>query len=92
MGSGPMGGAPPPHWPAPPPGWPVGSVAGGAAPDLRKSYMPLNAESFDAVVRDGALMARGMPAFGQLSDQEVEGLAHYIRQRTRETMPQTDAE
>lgn len=70
----------------------AGMVAGGAAPDLRKSYMPLNAESFDAVVRDGSLMVRGMPAFGQLSDQEVEGLTHYIRQRTRETMPQTDAE
>jgi len=39
------------------------------------------------VVHDGALMARGMGSFAQLSDADLEGLRHYIRQRARETAP-----
>lgn len=64
-----------------------GMMAGGAAPDLRKSGVPLDADTFRAVVHDGALMARGMGAFGELSDADLEGLRHYIRQRARETAP-----
>jgi quinohemoprotein ethanol dehydrogenase len=64
-----------------------GMMAGGAAPDLRKSAVPLDADSFNAVVREGALMQRGMGKFAHLTDAEVEGLRHYIRQRARETMP-----
>lgn len=64
-----------------------GMMAGGAAPDLRKSGVPLDAETFRSVVHDGALMARGMGAFGQLTDADLEGLRHYIRQRARETAP-----
>ncbi|WP_313801863.1 PQQ-dependent dehydrogenase, methanol/ethanol family [Sphingobium sp.] len=65
----------------------AGMMAGGAAPDLRKSGVPLDAETFKSVVHDGALMARGMGSFGQLTDAELEGLRHYIRQRARETAP-----
>ncbi|KEQ52287.1 PQQ-dependent dehydrogenase, methanol/ethanol family [Sphingobium chlorophenolicum] len=65
----------------------AGMMAGGAAPDLRKSGVPLDAETFRAVVHDGALMARGMGSFSQLTDAELEGLRHYIRQRARETAP-----
>ena len=65
----------------------AGMFAGGAAPDLRTSYIPLVEETFTSVVRDGALMERGMPQFGQFSDEQVEGLMHYIRQRARQTMP-----
>jgi len=65
----------------------AGMAAGGAAPDLRKSSVPLDADAFASVVRDGALMPRGMPSFGQFTPQELEGLRHYIRQRARETMP-----
>jgi quinohemoprotein ethanol dehydrogenase len=61
----------------------VGMAAGGAAPDLRKAPIPLDATAFAGVVHDGALMARGMPAFGNLSPDEIEGLRHYIRQRAR---------
>lgn len=64
-----------------------GLIAGGAAPDLRKSQIAMNPETFNAVVRGGVLMDRGMGKFDNLSDAEVEGLLHYIRQRARETMP-----
>lgn len=62
-------------------------MAGGAAPDLRKSPVPLDADAFRAVLHDGALMQRGMGRFANLTDEELEGLRHYIRQRARETMP-----
>ncbi|RVT94778.1 PQQ-dependent dehydrogenase, methanol/ethanol family [Sphingomonas crocodyli] len=63
----------------------AGMIAGGAAPDLRKSAIPLDADAFKQVVHDGALMDRGMGKFDNLSDAELEGLRHYIRQRARET-------
>lgn len=62
-----------------------GVVAGGAAPDLRRSGIPLDGEAFASVVRDGALMERGMPSYTQLSDDELLNIRHYIRQRARAT-------
>jgi quinohemoprotein ethanol dehydrogenase len=59
-------------------------VAGGIAPDLRASPVPLSAEAFAHVVRDGALVSRGMPGFGELNDQQLEALRHFFRQRARE--------
>jgi quinohemoprotein ethanol dehydrogenase len=64
----------------------VGAAAGGAAPDLRQSAVPLDADAFRSVVHDGALMARGMGKFANLSDQELEGLRHMIRQRARDAL------
>ncbi|HYE50729.1 MAG TPA: c-type cytochrome, partial [Azospirillaceae bacterium] len=64
----------------------AGMVSGGAAPDLRKAGVPLDAESFTSIVHGGALMERGMPRFEQLTDAELEGLRHYIRQRARESL------
>ena len=64
-----------------------GMIAGGAAPDLRKSAVPLDKDAFYQVVHEGALMQRGMGRFAHLTDAELEGLRHYIRQRARETMP-----
>ena len=58
-------------------------VAGGYAPDLRASSVPLSAEAFAAIVRDGALLNRGMPSFSEFSDDELSALRHYIRQRAR---------
>lgn len=66
-----------------------GMIAGGAAPDLRKSPIPLDKDAFWSVVHDGALMDRGMGKFDNLSDAEIEGLMHYIRQRARDTKPKT---
>jgi quinohemoprotein ethanol dehydrogenase len=57
--------------------------AGGAAPDLRKSAVPLDVNGLAAVVRDGALRARGMPAHEQLTMAEIEGLQHFIRMTAR---------
>ncbi len=65
----------------------AGMTAGGAAPDLRKSALSMDPVSFNAVLREGALMNRGMGKFAHLSDAEVEGLRHYIRQRARDTKP-----
>ncbi len=55
--------------------------SGGAAPDLRKSPVPLQFAAIEAVVRGGSLLARGMPQFTDLSDAQLEGLQHYIRER-----------
>jgi quinohemoprotein ethanol dehydrogenase len=60
-----------------------GAVAGGNAPDLRKSSVPLDAAVFKQVVHGGALVSNGMPRFDELSDQELEGLRHFIRYRAR---------
>ena len=38
--------------------------AGGPAPDLRESTLPLNPDAFWTVVHDGALIERGMPRVG----------------------------
>jgi quinohemoprotein ethanol dehydrogenase len=62
----------------------TGVVAGGNAPDLRASPVPLSAAGFAAIVRDGALVSRGMPQFGELSDTQLESLRHFIRAKARE--------
>jgi quinohemoprotein ethanol dehydrogenase len=56
-------------------------VAGGYAPDLRASPIPLQAAAFDGIVRDGALLPRGMPPFPEFGEAELNDLRHYIRQR-----------
>ncbi|NGY04191.1 PQQ-dependent dehydrogenase, methanol/ethanol family [Solimonas terrae] len=61
----------------------VAAVAGGYAPDLRASQIPLSTAAFTAVVRDGGLLARGMPQFSELSDEDILALQNYIRDRAR---------
>ncbi len=55
------------------------AVAGGRAPDLRYSPMQLDADMFEAVVQDGALLSAGMPRFGFLSDEDIEAIRQYVR-------------
>jgi quinohemoprotein ethanol dehydrogenase len=62
------------------------AIAGGNAPDLRASPVPLSAEGFAAIVRDGALVSRGMPQFAELSDAQLETLRHYVRAKAREAL------
>ena len=74
----------------------VDVVAGGMAPDLRASAVPLSEMEavFRSVVRDGARVARAMPGFPDIKDRELEALRHYIRRAAhesaqREAMPTT---
>jgi quinohemoprotein ethanol dehydrogenase len=62
--------------------------AGGPAPDLRESTVPLNADAFYAVVHDGALMSRGMPAFKAFNAPIIEKYRQYIRTVQRQTLAQ----
>ena len=59
-----------------------GAVAGGTAPDLRASVVPLNAALFSLTVRTG-IEAKGMPKFSELNDHELDALRNYIRYRAR---------
>jgi quinohemoprotein ethanol dehydrogenase len=63
------------------------AVAGGNAPDLRASPVPLSPDVFANVVRDGALLARGMPRFAELTDAQLESLRHYVRSKARADAP-----
>ncbi|VWX54500.1 PQQ-dependent dehydrogenase, methanol/ethanol family [Novosphingobium sp. 9U] len=62
------------------------AVAGGTAPDLRESPIPLDAAAFRSVVHDGALLRNGMPRFDSLTDRELLQLRSYIRARAREAL------
>ncbi|KQX23391.1 MULTISPECIES: PQQ-dependent dehydrogenase, methanol/ethanol family [unclassified Sphingomonas] len=57
----------------------AGAVAGGFAPDLRASQIPLDADAFRQVVHDGALLEQGMPVYDEFSDRDLENLRHYLR-------------
>ena len=61
----------------------VAAVAGGYAPDLRASQVPMSANAFKTIVQGGALMSRGMPPFDELSDADLENIRHYLRERAR---------
>jgi quinohemoprotein ethanol dehydrogenase len=54
-------------------------VAGGMAPDLRASGVPLSSSVFENIVRGGAKTDRAMPAFPDITDEELLALRHYIR-------------
>jgi quinohemoprotein ethanol dehydrogenase len=58
-----------------------GAVAAGMAPDLRASFLVTSAEQFARLLRSGARAARGMPAYTDISDQELTALQHFIRER-----------
>ncbi|MBW2500421.1 MAG: PQQ-dependent dehydrogenase, methanol/ethanol family [Deltaproteobacteria bacterium] len=62
------------------------AVAGGYAPDLRASPVPLSFGSLDAIVRGGERESRGMPRFDEFTAEDVENLQHYLRQRARESL------
>ena len=64
-----------------------GAVAAGQAPDLRASAVVLSQSAFEVVVRGGALRARSMPSFAEFSDERLEELRHYIRQRANAGLP-----
>jgi quinohemoprotein ethanol dehydrogenase len=57
----------------------AGVVAGGNAPDLRESPAIVRSEAFAAIVKNGALLERGMPRFAELSRAQLEDLRGYLR-------------
>jgi quinohemoprotein ethanol dehydrogenase len=60
------------------------AVGVGHAPDLRRSAIPQDRETFVQVVRGGILQARGMPRFAELSDQQLDDMRVYLRSRAAE--------
>ncbi|MEJ1237253.1 PQQ-dependent dehydrogenase, methanol/ethanol family [Chryseolinea sp. T2] len=70
----------------------AGAVAKGMAPDLRASPIPLSSDVFTDVVRNGAKAEMGMPAFGDLTDDQLEAMRHFIRRRAHEDAAQTKVE
>ena len=63
-----------------------GAVSAGMAPDLRASAVVTSADGFARVVRDGTRANRGMPAYGEMTDQQLVALRHYIRQQAERGM------
>ncbi|PEQ11609.1 PQQ-dependent dehydrogenase, methanol/ethanol family [Novosphingobium sp. PC22D] len=63
-------------------GW--NAVGGGAAPDLRYSPVITDAETFRAIVKEGALKMNGMPPFPRFTDTELENLRFYLRTRAQQ--------
>jgi quinohemoprotein ethanol dehydrogenase len=57
--------------------------AGGPAPDLRESAVPLERDSFWAVVHDGTLLTMGMPRFEAMTHEQADQLRAYIRAGAR---------
>lgn len=57
------------------------AVGGGVAPDLRASSAILQSAAFASVVRDGALLSRGMPRFEEFDDDQLESIRQYLRAR-----------
>jgi quinohemoprotein ethanol dehydrogenase len=66
----------------------AGAVASGYAPDLRASGVALALESFDKVVRKGALRSAGMPSYPEFSDADLRALKQFIRARAEEDLTQ----
>lgn len=70
----------------------AGAIAGGIAPDLRASPVPLSAAAFAHIVRDGALEVRGMPRFAELSDTQLDSVRHFLRQKARSDLAASAAQ
>ncbi len=69
----------------------VDVVSAGQAPDLRSSPVVLSQATFSTVVRNGALVSRGMPQFEEFSDADLEALRAYIRAAAAQWLEQLDA-
>jgi quinohemoprotein ethanol dehydrogenase len=57
------------------------AIGGGYGPDLRASEFPFLEDGFRALLRDGPLVATGMPKWDDLSDQDIVAIRQYIRSR-----------
>lgn len=59
------------------------AMAGGTGPNLLTSAVPLDGGTFASIVRDGALVTRGMPAYPEISVADAEAMRHFLRQQAR---------
>lgn len=62
----------------------TGAVAVGAAPDLRSSPVPRDKDTFRQIVKGGALVRNGMPAFSELNDANLNDLSQDLRTEAAE--------
>ena len=69
----------------------IGAKSNGMAPDLRASPIPLEKATFNEVVRNGAKVKMGMPAFPDMTDEQLTALMHYIRQQARAGIPTSNS-
>jgi quinohemoprotein ethanol dehydrogenase len=60
------------------------ALAAGSGPNLRTSPFILDAQAFRALVKEGALVPAGMPAFPEIDDATLEAIRHYLRVRAQQ--------
>jgi quinohemoprotein ethanol dehydrogenase len=68
-----------------------GAIAGGSAPDLRASAIPLSGNAFTGIVQNGSLQLNGMPRFDELDAGQIEDLRDYIRREARKAIAKEPA-
>jgi quinohemoprotein ethanol dehydrogenase len=66
------------------------TVSGGLTPDLRGSRIVASLERFAGVVRDGIRADDGMPAYADITYDELVALQHYIRDRAEAALAERD--
>ncbi|MCB2061454.1 MAG: PQQ-binding-like beta-propeller repeat protein, partial [Novosphingobium sp.] len=64
--------------------------AGAPGPDLRESAIALRLDTFSQLVKEGR-MAKGMPSYAWLNDEQIRQLHAYIRARAREALGKREA-
>lgn len=64
---------------------------GSPGPDLRESNVALDRKSLGSLLKSGSLASNGMPAFPELTDENVSDLYMYIRARARESRDHPNA-
>ena len=68
------------------------AVASGGAPDLRSSGVMFDIEALKKVVLGGQRISRGMPSYdGQLDENDVLTLQHYVRLKARNSLSKVAA-
>ena len=55
------------------------AIAAIQAPDLRRSAVLGSPDAFKQVVHDGGLVSQDMPAFGELTDEQLVSLREFLR-------------
>ena len=57
------------------------AISGGYGPDLRASAFPFLEDGFRSLLREGPMVATGMPKWDDLSDEDIAAIRQYIRSR-----------